>query len=60
MPFFYNFPVNDEYRFNYKIDVFFIIILFTDILKSDKIIYIISFGIRRVYETIKKIANNYG
>ena len=45
MPFFYNFPVNDEYRFNYKIDVFFIIILFTDILKSDKIIYIISFGI---------------
>ena len=36
MPFFYNFPVNDEYRFNYKIDVFFIIILFKIYLKLHK------------------------
>lgn len=55
MPFFYNFPVNDEYRFNYKIDVFFIIILFTDILKSDKIIYIISFGNKKSVLNNKKI-----
>lgn len=55
MPFFYNFPVNDEYRFNYKIDVFFIIILFTDILKSDKIILFLTVSKNKIAATPENI-----